>query len=290
MTRLKAYVERVKDEVAPQARESDLAEATGCPGVGRTWAAGLAVGAEHSDPHFIPIKNWLTSNGFSVTERTADDVRTVTGRSMDGFTVELNLRFIDQVDLTFTSPCSLPTGVPGGPTTPLAAPKSGLEAPSLRLACEKPQRYVLSPSAAQFSGPGLHPIALNRSLPPDAEATDVALPEKWDAASSYNGELDKTRIQLIICITATPGASAGRVACDYNPRPLTLPIREATYQAVVRTARTGQKVAAFVLPGTSSGQDSCPRFINYDEQTVLLRVFTSDALQTKLRPLVTGRR
>ncbi|NEA30369.1 hypothetical protein [Streptomyces sp. SID13031] len=285
VARLKADLERVTDEVAPAARTVGPWEATTCPGGGRTWQASLTTNTETALPQFEPIRNWLSGNGFSVTEQTADDVRTVQGRTADGFTAVLTRRFGDQVDLTFTSPC---TARPGAAAIPLAAPRSGLEAPSLQLACEKPQRYVVSPAAPQYRGHAPHPIALFRSFPPNIATVEPFVPQEWDAAP--NDQVDKKRVQLVACLTAVPGATVGRVNCSDHSDPLVFPVRETTYQVVVRTALTGQKVATFTLPGTSVGQDTCPRFLEYSDQTVLLRSFTRAALNAQLRPLATGRR
>ncbi len=56
------------------------------------------------------------------------------------------------------------------------------------------------------------------------------------------------------------------------------------------SARTGQRISTFTLSGTASDQDSCPAAIQYTDHTEILRGLNVDALQTKLRPLVTSRR
>ncbi len=297
--RLTTYAERIEDEVlTPYAKTVEpfmgVDEPPSCPGIGQAANTEFDVSGENVGNYVAPIRKWLTGNGFAVAEKAADGARTVTGRSADGFAVEASFNGTS-LGLSLTSPCAWPESVPGGPTKPLAkaTPTTRSEARSIELACEKPQFYVYSLIAPPYGGPGPHPVTTHTELPEDTVTSGFYLPDGWEpAVADPDAAISKRNSQLVGCVTAVPGEAAGSVSCQYDQPSTTVDFgfSEATYQVTVLTARTGQKIASFTLPGTESDQESCPTVVQYTERTELLRGFDSAALHTKLRPLVTGRR
>lgn len=307
--RLNTYVERLgyevldsmPDEVAAVPDERATLPDYGpyapkpadCPGVGKAAKVQFSVSDDGGD--FAAIKKWLAANGFVVTEKTVDGGRSLTGRTSDGFKVSMSLAYASLLEVALTGPCGWPSDIPGGPTKPRpkATPKTLLEAKSPDLACEKPAQYVLAVNGPPYRGAGPHPIAVNTSFPEYTEAGAIYVPDEWDATVGDSGEIDKRRVQLIACVIGSPTGDGHEVTCEYDtpyPQTLKLQLNEASYDVVVRTARTGQLIATFTIPGTESDQDSCPYALLHSSQTTLLRAINVDTFQAKLRPAATAHR
>lgn len=307
--RLNTYTLRIENEVlAPDAKaissyysdkpiqatvEDSSPSPAPCEGVGKIASTSFIISGGKDSTTYGSLRKWLTANGFRLTERTANGDRITDGRTTDGFTVVATLSV--GVEVAFTAPCGWPASIPGGPTKPLpkATPKTVLEARSPELACRQPAQYVVSPNAPPYRGAGPHLIAIATLLPENTQETGLYVPDTWDPRLGDSGEIDKRRVQLIACVTGTPAGDSHEITCQYDepePKTLTVLLHEATYDVVVRTARTGQKVAAFSIRGTAPDAGSCPAYFVHNTFTELLRGADTAAFQAKLRPLVTARR
>ncbi|WP_405064183.1 hypothetical protein OG474_21735 [Kribbella sp. NBC_01505] len=261
-----------------------------CPGVGSIAKTEFSIGDTNPATQYGLLRTWLTANRFRVTEQTVDGQPTLDGRTSDGFTAAITM-IEDDVQVVLTSPCGWPADVPGGPAqTGTSKPAQKVGPPEL--ACQKPAEYVVSLSGPQYRGPGSHLIAVATSLPDTTAATTIFPPSGWGAERGTSGDLDRRRVQLVACVTGTATAGSRPVSCKYDrpqPKTLTLGVREAKYDVVVRTARTGQQVGRFSVRGTQSDQDSCPSTL-IDNTTELLRGIDLEAFEAKLRPFVTTRK
>ncbi len=157
-----------------------------CPGIGEAAIDQFDVSGENTPSYFAPIKKWLTGNGFAVAEKVTNGDRTLTGHTTEGFTVSMTLGPSDSLALTFTTPCSWPATVKGGPMTslPKATPKTLLEARSIELACEKPHLYVYSLKAPPYRGPGPHKVTAHTDLPEDTAGRRLLLPGRLGGGRS----------------------------------------------------------------------------------------------------------
>ena len=118
------------------------------------------------------------------------------------------------------------------------------------------------PAAAEFvAGPGVHPVLFLYTDDGAAyHSRSVTLPEGWSAAWP-----DLARTQLVTCIqrlSATPGQVCEGYEDDDSGQEWTVQIHDATYEYVVRNARTADVIdkQTFEVPA-----GRCPMFSSFRE-------------------------
>ncbi|GAA4552159.1 hypothetical protein [Amycolatopsis samaneae] len=319
--RIADYAERIHAEVLDPtfvfesdrvaARFSPRKSCADLPVKGPDWGVApdspytIGLGAQDPAKYFDAIKKWLGDNGFGdLAENTIavsgsgkpGQTRTLRGHAPDGIGVQLQLDsdWTASLSLVFDGPCAWPGDRPGGPPPsvlpPAARPSGPIQAAGDETACEKPERYVYNIHGPRYSGPGPHWITLIK-LGKEERIHDSGffLPAQWQPKTGADalGPVDRSRVQLVACLTPKPGSPSGRqVTCPFEKGPLILSLFEATYEVSVLEAATGRRVAAFSVPGTESDQGSCPVAVRYRPGDGLLRGIDIAAFHGTLRPLV----
>ncbi|GAB3979423.1 hypothetical protein V1634_16560 [Plantactinospora veratri] len=319
--RIGVYAERIQDEVldptftfppkwevaqsAPQpATCADL------PVKGPDWGVvpardyDINVASEDESKYVEAVKTWLGKNGFTELSNSAEPSATasaeptgagsLSARSADGISVRLDVDVLGTISLAFHGPCAWPSNRPNGPTPsalpPMPTPSWPIQAAADELACEKPERYAYNPKGKRYAGKGPHWITLVQvGRDEERHGGKFFIPSEWQpwVRGEAYGTLDRSRVQLVACLTATPGAPTGRqVTCQFETRAVNFALYEATYHVSVREAATGRQVASFSFPGTLNDQDSCPSLVVYRPGDGILRGIDVDAFHAALRPLV----
>lgn len=158
-------------------------------------------------------------------------------------------------------------------------------------ACRKKDPEPWRPSSDPYTGPGphyIHPIRVQRgaggaedamgdmdlsTIPADMLIPQARIPDGW---------------QLIACIYGGhPTRRSGTVKCYFNniKESRKYPFYESRYEVIVREARTGKKVTAFTVPGTSTDDGDCPSVVVDTGDTVILKPLNGRTLAEKLRPV-----
>jgi hypothetical protein len=158
-----------------------------------------------------------------------------------------------------------------------------------RSACAGGAPY--NPASLPYRGTGLHWTAVMEMPATSGNTQNASVTSLGPGMPTPN---NVNLVQLLACVTPSPGARAGNVTCEFDkdvndiPTSRTWPFLEASYQVTVREARSGREVHALTLAGNATPGDSCPGFATDDPDTVVLRSLTDEALGAALEPLVDG--
>lgn len=300
--RFTAYAQRIKLEVLPAGSELEVDEPFDAPPPlpcdDVTWAVRPTVRywvlhGQDNAAVSAGIEKWLSEHGFVATagadpwEATAPDG--VTAR----LTMETVVSFT-KLHLEFRGPCVWPANRPGGPSTTalpsMATPTGPVQASDPKVACSQPGTYVYNTASPPYAGPGPHlaaivtPLSNTDGYGRSTHLSGVFLPTEWTAW--VGSEVDRARIQLVVCVTGLPGVTAGEVTCQFREGPGTFTLHEAVYSVRVLEAATGREVSTFTVPGTQGNEESCPSAVLYNHGDALLRGIDVDAFHGALRPLV----
>jgi hypothetical protein len=180
------------------------------------------------------------------------------------------------------------------PPGPLARPTPRMFTPDAdneEAACRKKDPKPWRPSNDPYTGPGPHYIyTIEVQLDP-GEPED-AMDSKDLSTIPDDMQIPQGRIpngwQLIACVyDGQPTRRAGTVRCYFDNLKETrkYPLYGSRYEVIVREARTGKKVTAFSVPGTTSDNGDCPSFVMDTGDTIILKPLNGRTLGKKLRPV-----
>jgi hypothetical protein len=144
------------------------------------------------------------------------------------------------------------------------------------------------PMAAQYAGPGPHPVSVVVPIIDEAglQNDDTSLPSNWAAA-------DPRHAQLTVCLYLDHGYQGRQVGkCDYfgfGQPDYSLPVKSARYIVRVFETRTGALVKQLTVDGSTKPDLSCP-LKSWGSDVIVYQRVEKDDLIAVLRPVVEGKR
>ncbi|WP_326835418.1 hypothetical protein VSH64_10885 [Amycolatopsis rhabdoformis] len=317
--RLDEYLGRVASLLRPDAQVSEPvhARAAGCPG-GADWAVVpraqvTATAGELTEKLFDDLQTWLSSSGFEGVYDGDNwhpgkpaDFKELDGRQRDGIRVSVRLeRDAPRFTVAVTGPCAWPAdregGPPAGRLAPLGAPPALTSSIGTATyvdpeSCLSPKLFTYNTAAPAYAGAGPHPMVLSVYEGIRRFDSPTFLYDQLSLSSGWQPD-DVHQAQLVACVHVAKSGAGHKISCSYTTElgyggggsPYDFQLFDGTYHVTVRTARTGEVVGDFTLPGTLDDEKSCPyRIENY--VPVLARGLDDTALERALRPWYEGRR
>lgn len=159
-------------------------------------------------------------------------------------------------------------------------------------ACRKKNPKPWRPTNEPYAGPGPHYIhVIHVQLDPDEP--EHAMDDRDLSALPDALVIPPERIpdgwRLIACVyDGRPTRRAGTITCTFSHGKPTkrFPLYESRYDVIVREARTGKKVTAFSVPGTTTKR--CPTVVVDTGRTIILERLDGRALGKRLHPHFTA--
>lgn len=182
------------------------------------------------------------------------------------------------------SPHGPPTWVPKRPWT--SAEKNAA-------ACRKKDPKPWRPSSDPYTGPGPH-YFYSSKVQQDPSGPENALDSADLSTIPEDMQIPDERIpdglQLIACVyDGRPTRRSGTLKCSFGSingeKTRKYPFYESRYEVIVREARTGKKVTTLSVPGTTTDNGNCPRFLVDTSDTIILKPLDGRTLGEKLRPV-----